>query len=317
VVCHSDADGFCSGVILLRALHGVGRNAGAMITGKGEHPWAPEMNKRIRAAGYGALIIADLSSRDRPIVEHTPSIFIDHHAPHGVAPGAILVSGHGRDPEPASGLLALWCCSGVADVSGLEWLAAVSLIGDMADAAAFPEYTRAAQLFGEPRLREVTSLLNAARRCGSQARTAFDLLLRSETPAAFLAQSAPLVRVRERVRREIGKARRAAPRFKDDVALLVVDSDCQVHPVVAQAWRNRLKNHVVLCANTGYRPGYVHFSARSARPLDLISFLRGYAPAGSGDDFASGHPGASGGVLTEAQWREFLVRLGFKHQEVG
>ncbi len=212
---------------------------------------------------------------------------------------AILVSGYGRNPEPTSGLLALWCCSGVADMSGLEWLAAVSLIGDMADTAAFPEYAHAAQHFGEQRHREVTSLLNAARRCGGQTRNAFDLLLRSETPAG------------------VGRARRAAPQFRGDVALLVIDSDCQVHPVVAQAWRDRLKNHVVLCANTGYRPGYVHFSARSARPLDLISFLRGYAPAGSGDDFASGHPGASGGVLTEAQWREFLDRLGFKLPEVG
>lgn len=38
-------------------------------------------------------------------------------------------------------------------------------------------------------------------------------------------------------------------------------------PLVAQAWVGRLKNHIVIAANVGLRPGWVHFAASIVSPF--------------------------------------------------
>ena len=53
---------------------------------------------------------------------------------------------------------------------------------------------------------------------------------------------------REEVRRELDEAKKAAPVFAGDVALVRVDSLCQVHPLVAQIRRTRLPKYVVITA---------------------------------------------------------------------
>jgi single-stranded-DNA-specific exonuclease len=120
-----------------------------------------------------------------------------------------------------------------------------------------------------------------------------------------------LVAAREEVRRELDKARRTAPTVRNGVALLRIHSPCQIHSLVAQAWRTRLSKAVVLAANTGYRPGWVHFAARSARDIDLVEFLSRHAPAGADENYGSGHERASGGALRIPQWNVFAAGLGF------
>jgi single-stranded-DNA-specific exonuclease len=67
----------------------------------------------------------------------------------------------------------------------------------------------------------------------------------------------------------------------------------------------------VIAANTGYRPGWVHFSVRSATGVNLIDFLRDRAPASADADYGGGHEQASGGALRVASWNEFVAGLGF------
>ena len=50
-----------------------------------------------------------------------------------------------------------------------------------------------------------------------------------------------------------------------DVALIRLHSPCQVHPLVARTWRDRLPRSIVIAANTGYLPGRVNFAATHAR----------------------------------------------------
>jgi single-stranded-DNA-specific exonuclease len=88
-------------------------------------------------------------------------------------------------------------------------------------------------------------------------------------------------------------------------------SPCQIHPLIAQMWIGRLKGLIVIAANAGFRPGWVHFAARSAADIDLIAFLREHAPAEVDAAYGGGHRKASGGALRIAQWNTFVHTLGF------
>ena len=106
------------------------------------------------------------------------------------------------------------------------------------------------------------------------------------------------------------------PRVAGDVALIRFDSPCQIHPLIAQQWRGRLKDKIVLAANTGYRAGWVHFAARSASGRDLIDFLAEHRPPGADGRYGNGHAQATGGALRPADWNAFVAGLGFPEQQV-
>jgi single-stranded-DNA-specific exonuclease len=98
--------------------------------------------------------------------------------------------------------------------------------------------------------------------------------------------------------------------------LIRFQSPCQIHPLVAQQWRGRLKDKIVLAANTGYRPGWVHFAARTASGTNLIQFLKEHRPQGADENYGSGHVQATGGALRPADWNAFVVGLGFPEEQV-
>lgn len=96
------------------------------------------------------------------------------------------------------------------------------------------------------------------------------------------------------------------------MALVLCQSPCQIHPLLVQSWIGRLRKQVVIGANLGFRPGYVHFAARSASVLDLITFLSERAPElRSGDQFAQGHRRATGGQVRVDTWNRFVTKLRF------
>ena len=87
---------------------------------------------------------------------------------------------------------------------------------------------------------------------------------------------------------------------------------CAVNGVAAGAGANvAFACDIVLAANTGYRPGWVHFAMRSAREVDLIRFLADHAPPGADENYGSGHRAATGGALRPADWNHFITGLGF------
>ncbi|WP_220149813.1 hypothetical protein [Sphingomonas aracearum] len=107
------------------------------------------------------------------------------------------------------------------------------------------------------------------------------------------------------------EAKRVAPQVRGHVALIALDSPCQIHPLIAQQWRGRLKDKIVIAANRGYRPGWVHFAARSASGRDLIDFLAGHRPPGADSRYGNGHAQATGGALQAADWNAFVSGIGF------
>jgi single-stranded-DNA-specific exonuclease len=317
---HNDADGLAASAILARGLRLAGREAPVRLVGRGETPWSDQFDEEVRARALAGLIITDLGVRARRLGDDIPMIVIDHHVPVGHPPGGTVISGHGLNPEPSSSLLAWRCVSGLVPANHLLWLAAVGLIGDMAESGGFPEMVEARRRYGITRLRKVASLVNQPRRsAGGDAAPALALLMKCEGPEEVLSgeypETALLVAARDEVRAELEAARRVPPKLSGDVALIRFASPAQVHPLVAQAWTGRLRGRIVLAANSGYRPGWVHFAARSSDDIDLVSFLAAHAPPGADELYGSGHRRATGGALRARDWNILVRDLGFDTSE--
>ena len=320
VLGHFDADGLAAVAILIRALRGAGRDAIPLTIGKTETPWDEAVRDRIAALAPGGLIVADLGTRAMPVLPGCPTLVIDHHVPTGEPKGAVTISGNGLDPEPTSALLAWWAAGGIGAQDDLLWLAALGLIGDMADEG-WPELAAAQARWGKTALKDATVLVNAPRRtAAADASPALRLLLESDGPKAITkgegADAQALRDARAEVKAAMDMAKRVAPRVVGDVALIGFSSGAQVHPLVAQQWRGRLRDKIVIAANTGYRDGWVHFAARSASGRDLIAFLADHRPAGADGRYGNGHAQATGGALPYALWNDFIAGLGFPEQQV-
>ena len=316
VLTHNDADGLSAGALFARCFNRLGRAWGIRILGRGENPWSEAMRAELAGLDIGGLIVADLGLREGAVKPGTPTIVVDHHVPTGGAGDAAVISGYGEDPIPTTSLLAWRCAGALGPADDWLWLAAVGLIGDLGEKAPFAELAAAKKGHPAAALRETTSLVNAPRRTGGgDARPAFDLLMKAEGAKDVLsgrhAETAVLQAAREEVKAAMEVAKRAPPRVAGDVALIGLDTPCQVHPLVAQAWRTRLKDKIVIAANHGYRPGWVHFATRSATGRNLITFLREVAPPNIDENYGNGHEQATGGALRTADWPVFLRNIGF------
>jgi single-stranded-DNA-specific exonuclease len=317
VLSHHDADGLSSAAILFHALERSGRHTEVRLLGRGENVWSPEMVSELRERAMGGLIVADLGTRAEPPLPGMATVLLDHHVPSGVPQAAVLISGHGLHPTPTTSLLAWWCAGAVVEVDDLLWLAAVGIIGDMEEASGFPELAAARERWGITALRNAVSLLNAPRRASAgDAGPALALLLKADGPKAVLSGQHPetvlLLAAKAEVQMALAKGRRVAPRIRSEVAPIRLHSACQIHPLIAQQWSGRIKDKVVIAANTGYRPGSVHFAARSGQGTDLIGFLRRHRPEGADPvNYGNGHAQASGGALPRKAWNRFVAEFGF------
>jgi single-stranded-DNA-specific exonuclease len=321
IVGHFDADGLSAVAILKRALDCASRPADIRLVGKGENPWSPSIRAELKERRPGGLIVTDLGVREGDIAPGVPTIIIDHHVPTGTPGGAVVISGNGLEPEPTSALLAYWCAQALGPAENLLWLAGLGLIGDMAEEKGFPEMAEAQQRYGKTALRNAVSMINAPRRAAAaDATPALALLLKGNGPKDVTSgkypETAALLAAKEEVKAELDVAKRVGPKVRDEVALIRFHSPCQIHPLVAQQWRGRLKDKIVLAANTGYRPGWVHFAARTGTDRNLIDFLAERRPSGADENYGSGHAQATGGALRPADWNQFVRELGFPEEQL-
>lgn len=336
VLCDSDGDGLPAGSLLMRAL---GTAGFAAVTGecrrKGESAWGAEVLQRVRGFAPGALIVTDLGSRgDALLGPEVPTLLLDHHCPIGVPAGSDLITSYGTGAEGSdgkdvatSGLLAWWCARALCgeDRAGeWLWLAAISLLSDLGDKAPFTELTLAKKCFGGGALRDATSLLNAPRRTATGDGSAgLRLLLKAQGPKDVLSGEFPetteLLAAKAEVGEALAMARKMPPRFSKkvreelgaDLVAVRIKTPCQVHPLVAMQWRGRFPKSVVFGVNTGYRPGWVHFSGRAPAGVNLLEFLARHRPAEADTSYGLGHIQASGGALPVAVWNHWAEEVGF------
>ncbi|MBE7245966.1 MAG: DHH family phosphoesterase [Actinomycetospora chiangmaiensis] len=320
ILTHHDADGLSSGALLSRALERAGRPCTVRLVGRGESAWTDPVRAETAGRDIGGLIVADLGVRGGSLGSAAPAVVIDHHVPTGAPEGATVISGYGQEPVPTTSLLAYRCAGQLDDVADLLWLAAVGLVGDLGDKAPFEELAAAKKVYTATAIREVVSLVNAPRRTASgDAAAALALLLAARDPKDALSGLYPervaLQAARDEVKLEVEAGKRVPPQVRGEIALISLDSPCQIHPLVAQAWRVRLRDKIVLAANTGFRPGWVHFAARTATGRNLVDYLRGVAPPGADENYGGGHEQASGGALRLEDWPIFLANIGFPPAE--
>ena len=330
VYCHFDADGLAAGALFGRGLPRINATWQVVVlpSGKGENAFlTPSVRERLLTEKPAALIVTDLGVHAHGTLEAdgVPVLYVDHHIPEGQPPsGSTVLTGYGLEPVPCSAWLAYELLAAETDMSDLRWVAALGVISDLGDQAAWPPLAEVKKQFTAKWLKEAVAMCNAARRAGE-----FDLerplgyLLRDDNPRP-LAQDQVLAGYRAAVAAELQQARKLPPKFppkagSDDlpVALITINSPAQIHPLIAQQWIARLPDRVVLCANLGYLPeGRVAVAGRAAsRQLHIPDLLReafrrtGQAPP---ENFAHGHPQASGGHLTVAEYAVLLRGLGFK-----
>lgn len=319
VVClhDSDADGITAGVLWQRAFERMGyTNISRLLPGRERNAWSPENRAKVAAQAPAFLFVLDLGSQALPVIEGVPTCFIDHHRPEGVPPGDALISAYSWDAIPCTSLLVYQVAGARVDLSDLDWLAAIGALSDLGDNAPFPLIGEAKKKYTAKYLREATSLVNAARRSSRYIpEVAADALLSARTPRELVEADTPAAKelraAREEVKAALEEAKKAPPVFAGQVALIRIHSACVVHPLIAQIWRSRLPKFVVIVANDGYRPGQVHFSARSAAGVNVLEMLRGISLPGGEGHFGHGHDQASGGILPIPRWNALLAALGF------
>jgi single-stranded DNA-specific DHH superfamily exonuclease len=317
VSCHSDADGVTAGAIMHQTLERLGfPRLAILVTGKGQNAYTPRTREQVAATHPATLFVLDLGCQEEPVVPGVPTLFVDHHRPLGVPPLGTLISSHTWEPIPNASLLAWWLCGAVADVDDLEWLAAMGTLSDLGDKAPFDIIPRAKKRYKAKWLREATTLVNAARRSSTgDAETALRALLQASHPRQIVEgeteEGRRLWECRAEVKAAFAEGKRAAPTFSGPVALVRVDSPCQIHPLVAQIWRTRLPKYIVLVANEGYMPGYVAFSMRSSGDVNVLDFLGSIEVDVAEGYMGYGHDQATGGIIPLASWNELLRRLGF------
>lgn len=318
VFCHFDADGLGAGALFGRGLPRLGfTNVEVIPSLRGESAFSDEARLRLGDKRPAALVVTDLGVHRWGVLPGVPTLYVDHHVPHGAPDGAAIVSGYGWEPIPNSAWLAFDLLAGEIDVDEWLWIAAVGTISDLGEKAPWPRMDEAKKRYTARWLKEAVALTNAARRA-----TAFDvetplrLLMEADGPRPFAEHpdAAVLADYRAEVNAEMAEARKAAPVFAagQPWALVKMHSACQIHPLIAQQWRGRLPKYAVIGANTGYAEGEVAFSARTARSdLDLPALFQAVDLGEFNGRFGYGHDQASGGHLPPHAFNRLLDALGF------
>ena len=230
--------------------------------------------------------------------------------------GDTLISAYTWNQIPNTSLLVWQLSKSLADLSDLDWIAAIGTISDLGEKAPFEMLAIAKSNYTAKYLKEATALINASRRASHyDPEVAARALLTHTSPKELVNSTtnevAQLRRAREEVKVALEQAKKAAPVFAENVALVRINSPCQIHPLIAQIWRTRLPKYIVIAANEGYIPDKVNFSVRTNSGVNVLDFLRGIDISEGEGSYGHGHDSASGGSLPVEQWHELLTKLGF------
>lgn len=319
VVLHdSDADGVTAGVVLQLALSRAGfENVKMIVPDRDRNAWTPANRERVITAAPDSLFVLDLGSQSEPVIAGVPTCFIDHHRPEGVSPGDTLISAYSWEPIPNTSLLVWELCSSLTDVSDLDWIAAIGTVSDLGEKAPFEMLAVAKSRYTAKYLKEASALINAARRASQyNPEVAVRALLTHDNPRSLVNSNTQEVEQLREARKEVQaameQAKKAAPVFSGNVALVRINSPCQIHPLIAQSWRTRLPKYIVIVANEGYIPGRVNFSVRTASGINVLDFLNSVDLSPGEGSYGKGHDSASGGSLPVERWNELLSSLGFE-----
>lgn len=302
---------------------------------------------KMAASNPSYIFIVDHGSRAGPPVidtEHRCLVIDHHHATEADFPAmSEHVTACNSPPVATSALLTYTLCEPLhPDVQDrCSWLCVCGTHGDLGTTLKweppFPDMRDTFKKYTKKILNDVVSLVNAPRRTATfDVISAWEALSKTDQPASVL-QNRRLLEARAAINAEVERCTHTAPKFSADgkVAVFIISSEAQVHPVIATRWAGHLQSktlEVVMVANTGYLPGKVNFSCRIPRTargrdqaVSIIERLRYYASLNDdhgedgedgsrkppllervGEDFARGHVQASGGIVDVEHFEELL-----------
>lgn len=315
----SDADGVSAGVLWQIGMRRLEYSHLQRIApDRRRNAWLPENKAHALTTRPDYFFLLDLGSQPMRVVEGAPQCAIDHHKPEGAPPGDVLISAYDWNPIPNTSWLVWQLLRPLRDVEDLDWIAAIGTLSDLGEKAPFDLISDAKKKYTAKYLKEATALLNAVHRASAyNPNAAAHALLNAQNPKELVLSNAPevleLKAAREEVKAALNEAKKVAPVFSQTqpAALIRISSACRVHPLIAQIWRTRLPNYIVIAANDQYLPGRVNFSARAGAQFNVLQFLRGFEIANGEGDFGHGHDQASGGSLPFARWNALLQAMGF------
>ncbi|KAH6695580.1 DHH family protein [Plectosphaerella plurivora] len=342
IVPDKDADGLTSGAILHRTLVLLGVDpplisAYLLKKGRSVHDEAT----RADMAEYDPkfIFVLDQGSRNSPplIEKSHRALVIDHHhaLEHDHPEGALHVTACDCPPVATSSLLTYLICQDLHEKvqESCDWLCAMGTHGDLGNTLKweppFPDMKAMFKTYTKKSINDAVSLINAPRRTASyDVPGAWEALLAASSPKDLLTNRT-LLAARAEVNAEVERCTHTPPKFSADgrIAVFRIKSEAQVHPVIATRWAGHLtssKLEIILVANEGYLPGMVNFSCRIPRcararepPVNIIEALRDVAGRAAdptlrerlGESFARGHKEASGGIVPQAEFEEFVEVL--------
>ena len=144
VVHHTDPDGICSGVIAAKTVEKIrGKKIDLRLNQRGDQLFIlPETAEQLKNLGVNKIIIVDMGVDQRPeqikqIEGFCQILIIDHHKIYNdvSSKNTIFIKPQTMfdDPSPASYCASKLCfdlCSEVVEISDLDWISAIGVIGD-------------------------------------------------------------------------------------------------------------------------------------------------------------------------------------------
>ncbi|EAA30183.2 hypothetical protein NCU06018 [Neurospora crassa OR74A] len=346
IVPDKDADGLASGSILQRTLVLLGLPSSLITTHlvqRGNNIHDPSERTAMTKLSPSYVFVLDQGSRRSLPVVNIPNhraLIIDHHqaAEDEFPSGSQHVTACNFPPVSTSALLTYLICRPLhpAIEQQCAWLAVLGTHGDLGTnfkwQPPFPDMGVVLKRYTRKRINDSVSLINAPRRTAAyNVHAAWEALTEAVSPVDLLANKA-LLAARVEVNAEVERCTHVPPKFSSDgrVAVLIMNSKAQVHPVIATRWAGHLKSarlEVVMAANEGYREGNVNFSCRVAKcakersgvrgEVNIIELLNGIVETAGdsslrdrlGDSFARGHKEASGGIVPTKEFEELMALM--------
>jgi len=320
ILTHVDSDGVSSGAILYKVLKSIGYiNLDIIFPSKGENGYSEGVKNRIKEKKVDYLFILDLGSYKTNFDNVKKIILIDHHRPEGVPHDGVLFSSFPPPPYISTSYLTFLILKKM-NLNPKDYIGLIGQVGDYGTEYDAPKIDELFKKYKKKEISYVSSLVNSARRVKYfDIETSLNYLIESENFSDLLVDSENkkrLIEYKEIVKNDIDKWKKTKPKFIKNVAIIEINSQNLIHPVIAQIWRNVLEKYIIICANFGYIEGKVSFSMRTSLNISLLDFLRNFLEPNIEEDLGFGHERATGGIVSIEKWNEFINKISNSNFEV-
>jgi single-stranded DNA-specific DHH superfamily exonuclease len=320
ILTHVDSDGVSSGAILYKVLKSIGYiNLDIIFPSKGENGYSEGVKNRIKEKKVDYLFILDLGSYKTNFDNVKKIILIDHHRPEGVPNDGVLFSSFPPPPYISTSYLTFLILKKM-NLNPKDYIGLIGQVGDYGTEYEAPKIDELFKKYKKKEISYVSSLVNSARRVKYfDIETSLNYLIESENFSDLLVDSENkkrLIEYKEIVKNDIDKWKKTKPKFIKNVAIIEINSQNLIHPVIAQIWRNVLEKYILICANFGYIEGKVSFSMRTSLNISLLDFLRNFLEPSIEEDLGFGHERATGGIVSIEKWNEFINKISNSNFEV-